>query len=252
MRLKSVLIALLLPLVCLVFVGLVPRAAFADTLTLTGVAGGSTDGVDVYPYEFTVTTPGGTTTNVFLSCLNFNREITFGETWTVDPLELSTVSASGTYDGESGASLLEDAWLFNQYGTSAGTGSEINFAIWSIIDPGDINASNSNYNGPNAFDATAQELAADAIAEVTGSDPLPSNYYGTDVAFLPDPAGSSAWTDGQPQIFMMDPLAVTPEPSSLVLLGTGFGALAIAVAATSKRRHGLKPRPPEGSEISPV
>lgn len=235
MRLKSCLTALLLSLVCLA-----PRAAFADTLTLTGVAGGSTAGVDVYPYEFTVVNSGGTQENVFLSCLNFNREITFGETWQVDPLYLSTVNANGTYDGESGASLLEDAWLFNHYGTAAGTNSEINFAIWSIMDPGDINASNPSYNGANAFDATAQALASNAIAAVTGTDPLPSSYFATDLAYLPDPSDSSAWTAGQPQIFMADPPAPTPEPGSLFLLGTGLCALAVFMAATSRRRAAEK------------
>jgi hypothetical protein len=235
MRLKSCLIALLFSLVCLV-----PCAAFADTLTLTGVAGGSTDGVDVYPYEFTVNNSGGTETNVFLSCINFNREITFGETWEVDPLALSGINPAGTYDGESGAALLEDAWLFNQYGTAAGTDSEIQFAIWSIMDPGDINASNSSYNGANAFDATAQALAAAAVVAVTGSTSLPSGYFADDVAYLPDPSDSSAWTDGQPQIFLADPPAATPEPASLFLLGTGFGVLAIAVAATSRRRAAEK------------
>jgi hypothetical protein len=232
LRLKSCLTAFLLSVVCLV-----PRAVFADTLTLTSTSGGSTDGVDVYPYNFTVTDASGNqTANVFLSCLNFNREITFGETWVVDPLELSSVDPNATYDGESGASLLEDAWLFNQYGTAAGTDSEINFAIWSIMDPDDINASDPSYNGANAFDATAQALAAQAVAEVTGSNPLPSSYFAIDLAYLPDPSGSATWTDGQPQIFMADPPAETPEPGSLFLLGTGFGALAVGVAATNRRR----------------
>ena len=232
MRLKSCLTAFLLSFVCLV-----PRAAFADTLTLTSTTGGSTDGVDVYPYDFTVTDASGNqTANVLLSCLNFNREITFGETWLVDPLNLSSVDPNGTYDGESGASLLEDAWLYNQYGTAAGTNSEIQFAIWSIMDPGAINASNSSYTGANAFDATAQALAAQAIAAVTGSNPLPSSYFASALAYLPDPSGSDTWTDGQPQIFMADPPSTVPEPESLFLLGTGFGALAIGVAATTRRR----------------
>jgi len=236
MRLKSCLTALFLSLVCVA-----PCAAVADTLTLTGVAGGSTAGVDVYPYEFTVANSGGTQDNVFLSCINFNREITFGETWEVDPLELSSVNAAGTYDGESGAALLEDAWLFNQYGTSAGTDSEINFAIWSIMDPGDINASNSSYNGANAFDATAQALAANAISSVTGGNPLPSSYFASDLAYLPDPNGSGSWTDGEPQIFLADPPpADTPEPGSLFLLGTGLCVLAVAIAATSRRRAAEK------------
>jgi hypothetical protein len=225
MRLKSALVALSL---CLAF--LLPRVAFADTLTLTGATGGSTDGIYVYPYEFTVTGPGGTEVNTILSCLNFDREISFGETWTVDAINLSTIDPTSTYDGELGADYLEDAWLFNQYGTAAGTDSEIQFAIWSIMDPSAVNASNPSYNGPNAFDATAQALAAQAIGEVTGSDPLPASYFLDNVVFVPDASDSASWTDSQPQIFMSDPPppAVTSEPSSLMMFGTGLlGAVGI-------------------------
>jgi hypothetical protein len=235
MRLKISLAAFSLSLICLV-----PRTALADTITLTNAVGGSTAGVDIYPYQFTVASGLGTELDVLMSCLNFNREVTFGESWLADPLNLSTVSPTGTYDGESGVSLREDAWLFNQYGTAAATDSEIQFAIWSILDPRDINASNPSYNGPNAFDATAQSLVADAISEVTGNTPLPASYFETDVAYLPDPSGKDTWTDGEPQIFMVDPpvpaASTTPEPSSLFLLGTGFGILGIALAGTSKRR----------------
>jgi hypothetical protein len=233
MRVKLSLAALSLSLICLV-----PRSAMADTLTLTNAIGGSTAGVDIYPYEFTLVTPSSSMTDVFMSCINFNREVTFGETWAVTPLNLSTIDPNGTYDGESGAKLLEDAWLFNHYGTSAGTDSEIQFAIWSILDPADINASNPSYNGPNAFDATAQTLVANAIAEVTSSIPLPASYFAIDVAFLPDASGSATWTDGEPQIFLMDPPvpASTSEPGSLLLLGTGLGMMGIVMAATSKRR----------------
>jgi hypothetical protein len=38
---------------------------------------------------------------------------------------------------------------------------------------------------------------------------------------LPDPGGRANWTNGDPQIFMVDPMP-TPEPGSLILLGTGF------------------------------
>ncbi len=79
---------------------------------------------------------------------------------------------------------VQDEWLFNQYNTSGATNSEIQYAIWSIMDPGTINASNSSYNNAGAFDATAQHLAAQAA---TMAATLPASYFANDIALLPDP-----------------------------------------------------------------
>jgi len=223
MRLQSALFTLSLSLVSLSSVFLTPRAAFADTLTLTGVGGQNTDGVYVYPYDFTVTNSGGTTTDVAMSCLNFDREIYFNETWTVDAVSVLSIGSSGL-DGESQQAYLADAWLFNQYPAAAGNAqqiSDIQFAIWDIMDP--LVAT----SGLSGFDTNAQNLVAAAIAAASGN----TSYAATDLVYVPV-AGGWPSSDGQPQIFMVDPAAATPEPSSLLLFATGL----LGIAGLLRRR----------------
>lgn len=217
MRLKTVVVALTLSLVCLI-----PRVSYADTLTLTTAGGESSGGEFVFPYYFTDSGPGGSTPMVAMGCLNVDRDVNFGETWQATVVNVSAVTVSSTIDGESGLDILADAYLFNQFAGANGNGyliSDIQWAIWSVMDP-------SGVAGNIAFTTNAQNLAATALSV---APTLPSSYFANDNLFIPI-NGTQTPGYGEPQMLMTDPAppAATPEPTSLILMGTGMlGAVAI-------------------------
>jgi hypothetical protein len=205
-----------------------PLRAYADsvTLTLQNVGPNQVDGYYAYPYKFSANNPSGPAT-ISLMCVSFDNEIYVGETWTADVYALTDPGFIPAVDasGENGGTLQEyeeAAWLFNDAQATAfsnnPTQSESDqSAVWYLFQPG--TGDSSGNNGQLTF---AQNY-------VLGNPN--SSLYSQFVVYVPV---SGSQSEGElPQTFIGDP-PPTPEPSRLLLLGTGLLGLAVVVFRKAK------------------
>jgi len=191
--------------VSILMVGLGIHAAKADTLTYVSSNNG------VYPYEMEL---NGSHTQTAMDCLNNNLHVTPGETWVVNVTDLQNFSS--TIDGYSFQALDEDAYLDSLYNTSphGDNNAEIQQAIWSILDP-----------SHTSLNSAEQQLVNQAAGFVSGTTDS-NSFYAQFTLYTPNTSYQDqwAWTDGQPQSFLQytPHVSATPEPSSLMLFGTGL------------------------------
>lgn len=176
------------------------RTSYADTLTLKST-GPAVAGNEIYPYNISI---NNSATATPMMCINYDDHVTIGETWKVTSTVLSTAAS---------AALQEDAWLFSLLGHSSYSAADIQYAAWYILDPSDVSASAGYTSSAKSLVNMASQMQST----------LTNSFLNQYVLYSPVLSASSTWTAGLPQSYIaLNPAAVTPEPSSLLLLGTGL------------------------------
>jgi hypothetical protein len=187
---------------------------FADTqVTLTGVGGASQGGVYVAPYLLSFN--GGQSLEAI--CDDYTHEVYIGESWT-GTIE-TFASLTGSRNGPAMfQQYAETAWLFTQFLSNPSNAGDINFAIWALFSPTQTEANTSGWTAGAQNDLTAAQQWFNQNCSTSTDTCKGINLANFEIVTPTDLSATG------PQEYLI----MTPEPSSVVLLGIGLILIGIA------------------------